>query len=204
MCPRDSASTHSKEHRPADPTTGLSSADKETLRRVALDSIRMGLSHGRPLAVEPADFPPRLRAPGAVFVTLEKGGTLRGCIGSHLAERPLVEDVAKNAFAAAFRDPRFPALVEEELEDLEFHISLLTHPERLTVGGREELLTKLRPGLDGLLLEDPPRRSTFLPQVWDALPDPQDFLEELLLKGGFPRDHWSQTLQVSRYTVLEF
>lgn len=204
MCPPEQAPRRSEELPPSEPPTGLSKDEKATLRRVALDSIRTGVSNGSPLHVILGDYSPRLQAPGAVFVTLQKAGVLRGCIGSHLARRPLVEDVANNAFAAAFRDPRFPGISEEELGDVEFHISLLTPPERLIVESRKDLLSKLRTGLDGVLLEDPPRRATFLPQVWDILPEPDDFLDELLLKGGFSRDHWSNTLQVFRYTVLEF
>jgi len=145
-----------------------------------------------------------LEEPGAVFVTLELNGHLRGCIGSYLARRPLVRDVAENAFAAAFRDPRFPPLSVDELPQLEFHISLLTRPVPLPVNSREELLATLRPGVDGLLLEDPPHRSTFLPQVWESLPDPGEFLDHLLLKGGLPRGYWSPSLRFLRYTVREF
>jgi AmmeMemoRadiSam system protein A len=100
-------------------------------------------------------------------------------------------------------DHRFSPVSRAELEDLEIHISLLSPLEPLDVDTREELLDLLRPGVDGLLLEDPPHRSTFLPQVWDSLPDPADFVNELLQKGGLPPNHWSVTLQVFRYTVEE-
>lgn len=181
----------------------LSEDDRDTLRRIALDSIRHGLASGRPLEPDKKDMPQALRAPGAVFVTLEMGGRLRGCIGSFEANRPLVEDVAHNAYSAAFMDYRFPPVSEQELRDLDVHLSLLTPLAPLPVVSREDLLEKLRPGVDGLLLEDPPHRSTFLPQVWEALPDPEDFLAELLQKAGLPRDHWSDTLQFSRYRVEE-
>jgi AmmeMemoRadiSam system protein A len=204
MCSTDPISRECYDGLPSVSGLHLSEDEKEVLRQVASDSIREGVSRGYPLTVEPGEYSPRLQAPGAVFVTLELGGELRGCIGSYLARRPLVEDVAQNAFAAAFRDPRFPPLTEGELADLDLHLSLLTPPERLDVGSRTELLGKLRPGLDGLLLEDPPHRSTFLPQVWEALPDPELFLEELFLKGGMARNHWSETLKVSRYRVLKF
>jgi AmmeMemoRadiSam system protein A len=138
-----------------------------------------------------------------VFVTLKRHGTLRGCIGSYQARRPLVEDVADNAFAAAFLDPRFRALEASEVEGLTLHISLLTPPVPLQVRDRPELLASLRPGVDGLLLEDLPHRATFLPQVWETLPDPTDFLEELFHKAGLPRHHWSPTLRFYRYTVRE-
>ena len=182
----------------------LTDQEKEILRQLAHDSIRHGLEEGVALGVSLESYPDTLRREGAVFVTLQKGGLLLGCIGSFLARRPLVEDVANNAFAAAFRDPRFPSISEEESEDLEFHISLLTPPEPFPVRNREDLLASLRPGRDGLLLEDPPHRSTFLPQVWKSLGDPADFLDELFLKAGLPRDHWSETLTFQRYSVQEF
>jgi len=182
----------------------LGEREVDILRRVALDSIRHGLSHGRPLTIARGSYPDPLEEPGAVFVTLELKGHLRGCIGSYVARRPLVRDVADNAFAAAFRDPRFPPLAADELPELEFHISLLTPPVPVSVSSREELLATLRPGVDGLLLEDPPYRSTFLPQVWESLPDPEEFLDHLFLKGGLPRGYWSPTLRFQRYTVREF
>jgi len=183
---------------------GLSDDERETLRRVALDSIRNGLETGCPLEPGLDRIPPALRAPGAVFVTLNLHGKLRGCVGSFEARRPLLEDVAQNAYSAAFRDFRFPPLVDAELPDLDLHISLLTPLVPLEVECREDLLKELRPGVDGLLLEDPPHRATFLPQVWSSLEDPEDFLGELFLKAGLPRDHWSKALGFHRYGVVEF
>ena len=182
----------------------LGEREQEILRQVARDSIQHGLSRDRPLPVTPGSYPAPLEEPGAVFVTLEREGRLRGCIGSYVARRPLVEDVAENAFAAAFLDPRFPPLSREETDGLDLHISLLTPPVPVEATTRRELLDTLRPGVDGLLLEDPPHRATFLPQVWEALPDPDEFLDQLFMKGGLPRGHWSPTLRFHRYTVLEF
>jgi AmmeMemoRadiSam system protein A len=115
-----------------------------------------------------------------------------------------VEDVARNAFAAAFHDHRFPALKEAELGGIELHISRLTTPQLAPVRSREELLARLVPGTDGLLMEDPPHRSTFLPQVWSTLAEPEAFLRELFRKAGLPGDHWSETLTFHRYQVEEF
>ena len=182
----------------------LTGEEKAQLRAIALESIRHGLEEGRPLDPDSARTSPGLQAPGAVFVTLNLHGRLRGCVGSFEARRPLVQDVAQNAYSAAFTDFRFPPLSPGELPDLELHISLLTPLEPLEVGSRQDLLGKLRPGVDGLLLEDGAHRSTFLPQVWGSLPDPADFLGELLLKAGLPVDHWSQTLSFRRYRVEEF
>ncbi|MFH1762877.1 MAG: AmmeMemoRadiSam system protein A [Gemmatimonadota bacterium] len=183
---------------------GLSDDEREFLRRVALDSILCGLEKGRALEPELEAVPPCLRVPGAAFVTLNLRGQLRGCVGSFEARRPLLQDVARNAYSAAFRDFRFPPLSTEEFPELELHISLLTPLEPLGVESREDLLRKLRPGVDGLLLEEPPHRATFLPQVWESLRDPKDFLEELFLKAGLRRDHWSDALRFHRYSVEEF
>jgi len=178
--------------------------DQERLLEVAEASIRAGLDTGRPLDPHPEHFGPGLLEPGATFVTLKLNGTLRGCVGSFEACRPLLEDVARNAYAAAFRDHRFSPLTWDELKGLEVHISILTPLVPLSVQDRPELIRTLRPGVDGLLLEDPPHRATFLPQVWEALPDPERFLSELFLKAGLPENHWSDTLTFSRYRVDEF
>ncbi len=180
----------------------------EQERRLVIDvawgSIRHGLGSGRPSPVDPQDFPPRLRESGAAFVTLRTHGALRGCIGHLEAIRPLVVDVADNAFAAAFRDPRFEPLQERELTDLELDVSVLTPPEPLQFKDEDDLLRQLRPGVDGLILTDRGARGTFLPAVWDNLPEPHRFLAELKRKAGLPRDHWSGTLEVSRYRTETF
>ncbi len=181
--------------------TPLSEEDADVLREVAAQSIRHGLEKGRPLEVIPSRFPPSLQEPVATFVTLNEEGRLRGCVGSLQARRPLVEDVAHNAFAAAFRDSRFPPVSPSEFSGLEIHLSLLTPPEPLPVEDEEDLLRKLRPGEDGLVLEDPPHRATFLPQVWESLPEPQSFVRELKRKAGLPPDHWSSLLRFFRYSV---
>jgi AmmeMemoRadiSam system protein A len=204
MSPSESRTVDGEERPSSETGVCLDERSKEILRQVASDSIKHGLSHARPLPLTPGSYPAPLEEPGAVFVTLEQGGRLRGCIGSYVASRPLVEDVAENAFAAAFLDPRFHPLSPEEVASVDLHISLLTPLVPVDVASRDELLATLRPGVDGLLLEDPPHRATFLPQVWEALPDPEDFLDQLFLKGGLPRGHWSPTLRIHRYTVLEF
>ena len=192
---------------PSDPPGNrarLNDEDRGTLREIALDCIRQGLKTGRSLDLDRSRYSPSLQEPGACFVTLELGGRLRGCVGSIEARRSLVEGVVLNAFAAAFRDYRFPPLSEEELPKIEFHISRLTPVELMEVENREDLLRSLEPGVDGLLMEDPPHRSTFLPQVWQSLKRPEDFLRELLRKAGLPPDHWSPTISFYRYRVEEF
>jgi AmmeMemoRadiSam system protein A len=189
-------------------TEGVAQALPPPERRALLDlaraSVRHGLAKHRPLAIDPLDYPAALREPRAVFVTLNREGKLRGCIGHLQACQSLAQDVAENAYAAAFRDPRFPPLGADELADLEVHISVLSPPEAVPVASEAELLARIRPGVDGLILEDDGHRGTFLPAVWESLPRPEDFLRHLKVKAGLPPDYWSDTLRVSRYTAEAF
>lgn len=178
--------------------------ERQILLDIAAASIRNGLDTGRPLAVEVQDYPDSLQQPGASFVTLYIKNQLRGCIGMLEPIRPLVEDVAENAFAAAFRDRRFPKLSDAEYPQLEYHISILTPAEPLQFESEADLINQIRPGVDGLILAEHGLRGTFLPSVWESLPDPHDFLRHLKVKAGLPADHWSEAVQVQRYTVEEF
>jgi AmmeMemoRadiSam system protein A len=182
----------------------LSERERAQLVKVAKDSVRHGLIRGSPLPVHPAEYPPVLKALRASFVTLELGGRLRGCMGHLEAFAPLVVDVAENAYAAAFRDPRFPAVSTTEVDDLDFHISVLSPAVPLSFTSERDLLAQLRPGIDGLILAEGARRGTFLPSVWDSLPDPAQFLTHLKMKAGLAPNHWSETLKVSRYTTESF
>jgi AmmeMemoRadiSam system protein A len=166
---------------------------------LAWASIRHGLQHDRPLPVDLAGLPPELKRKRATFVTLQHHGRLRGCIGMLEATRPLAEDIACNAYAAAFQDPRFPPLRQSECEGLEIHLSLLTPPEPMAFHCEQDLLDQLQPGVDGLILAEGSRRGTFLPSVWEQLPTRQDFWEHLKLKAGLPAGYWSDTLKVWRY-----
>ena len=147
---------------------------------------------------------PWLEEIAATFVTLTRRGELRGCIGSLNPRRTLVEDVRTNARAAAFEDPRFKPLTLEELDEIEIEVSLLSPIEVLDVNSEEELLERLRPGVDGLVIEKGYHRGTFLPQVWQKLPDPRDFLHHLKRKAGLDPGFWPDGLRVSRYTVEEW
>ena len=147
---------------------------------------------------------PELDRPGACFVTLSQEGKLRGCIGSLEAWRALREDVRANARAAAFSDPRFPPLAQDELARIRVEVSLLTPPQPLSFAGEEEALRQLRPGVDGVVLEQGSHRSTFLPQVWESLPDPRQFLAQLKIKAGLPPDFRSKDLRLSRYQVQKW
>jgi AmmeMemoRadiSam system protein B/AmmeMemoRadiSam system protein A len=147
---------------------------------------------------------PWLRQCGATFVTLTKDGQLRGCIGSLEAARPLAMDVAENALGAAFRDPRFPRLAAEEWPRCQIEVSLLSAPKRIEFADEADLLAQLEPGVDGVILEADGCRATFLPQVWEALPDKRAFLGELVKKAGLPADTRLGRCRVSRYRVEKF
>jgi AmmeMemoRadiSam system protein A len=152
------------------------------------------------------DHPDWLEAPAAAFVTLHtRSGGLRGCIGSLIARRSLIEDVRSNALAAAFEDPRFPRLTADELPGIVIEVSVLTAPEPLSYTDAEELVHKLAPNIDGVILEQGWHRATFLPQVWDQLPVPEEFLGRLCLKAGLSATAWRKgDLAVSTYQVQEF
>ena len=143
---------------------------RQLLLKVALDTIRHGIANGEPPAsITPDGDNPRLYEREATFVTLKKNSELRGCIGTLHAKRSLLEDVAFNAFAAAFRDPRFSALVRSELENLEISVSLLGPRQEMTVHSEADLIRQLNVGLDGLILEESSDVSaTFLPSVWES------------------------------------
>ena len=145
-----------------------------------------------------------LDRPGATFVTLKQDGELRGCIGSLEARRLLAVDVRANARAAAFDDPRFAPLSPGELDVTTVEVSLLAPATRFAVAGEDDLCARLEPGVDGVVLELGRRRATFLPQVWESLPDPRDFIGALKRKAGMPADFWSAEMRVSRYTVAKW
>ena len=145
-----------------------------------------------------------LDRPGATFVTLKQDGELRGCIGSLEAHRLLAVDVRENALAAAFGDPRFAPLALRELDVTTVEVSLLSPASRFAVSDEQDLHARLEPGVDGIVLELGHRRATFLPQVWESLPDPRDFIGALKRKAGLPANFWSPEIRVSRYTVAKW
>ena len=187
-----------------DTNSGLDAAQRTTLLDLARRSIAHGLEAGRAMEVKPNDYPDALRQPRATFVTLHLNGQLRGCIGTLEAHRSLIEDVAENAFSAAFRDPRFPPVSADEKDQLTLDISVLSPASALSFTSEQDLLQQLRPGVDGLILEDGARRGTFLPSVWEQLPRPAEFLRHLKQKAGLPADYWSSNIRVSRYTTESF
>jgi AmmeMemoRadiSam system protein A len=143
-----------------------------------------------------------LEQPSATFVTLKRGGQLRGCVGSVQRRRALHDDVRLNAVAAAFRDPRFAPLDAHELPQISLEVSLLSAVERIEMASEEELIAQLHPGIDGLMVEYGCYRATLLPQVWQQLEDPRRFLAALKLKAGLREDFWSSGMIVSRYEAI--
>jgi AmmeMemoRadiSam system protein A len=166
--------------------------------RIARVAIEQALGTSAGVAQPQAEW---LQVHGCSFVTLRRDGDLRGCIGSLEAHRPLCEDIASNAVAAALRDRRFPPVTAFELEALEVEVSLLTPSEPLACADEDDALRKLRPGIDGVVIEYGHQRATFLPQVWESLPDAPMFIRELKRKAGLPADFWHPDLRVRRYGV---
>lgn len=182
----------------------LSAGEQKILLRIAYQSIQSGLETGRPAAISAENCPARLSTRGASFVTLHAGDRLRGCIGSLEPRVSLVDDVNLNAFSAAFRDVRFQPLQSDELAILSLQISVLSTPEKLEFDSEASLLANVRPGVDGLILQEHAARSTFLPTVWESLPEPARFLGHLKLKAGLSADYWSASMRVWRYTTESF
>lgn len=171
------------------------------LLRIARESLVEALGIG--IAADYRE--PWLQEPGATFVTLTRWGELRGCVGSIRAYRPLFDDVWLNARASAFHDTRFPAVERDELAEIAIEVSLLSQPEPMPAFVREEdAVAALRPDVDGLILEAGTHRATFLPQVWEQLPEPQDFLAHLKRKAGLAPAFWSPDVQLQRYSVIKW
>jgi len=185
-------------------TPGLSLSQRQQLLYLARSSILHALGGGGEFNIALDRYHPTLREQRGSFVTLQKHGQLRGCIGNLSATRMLAVDVASNAVAAAFKDHRFKPLQAQEFCELDLHISVLSPARPLAVSSREELLAALRPGVHGLILEQGAHRSTYLPSVWEKIPDPEQFVSELRAKAGLPRQGWSDELRASVYTTDEF
>jgi AmmeMemoRadiSam system protein A len=186
-------------------TDQLTTDEKQTLLRLARQALELGVRGEKLPPLDWDSLPSRLRADGASFVTLTERGNLRGCIGTLEAYQPLVEDVREHAIAAALNDYRFPPVQVTELIGISLEISRLTAPVPLEYSGPEDLVAKLRPHVDGVVLRDGGRRATFLPQVWEKLPRAEDFLDNLCHKMGAASDLWRRKhLDVLVYQVEEF
>lgn len=186
-------------------TAPLSDADKRELLRLAREAIGAAVREKPLPPVDAARLAPALRQMGTCFVTLTASGELRGCIGGLHALDPLYEDVRQHALQAALRDYRFPPVTPDEVPSLDIEISVLTEPQPLDYGSPEDLLHRLRPEVDGVIISQGHRRATFLPQVWERVPDPELFLSMLCEKMGAPPDTWRRTqLDVQTYQVEKF
>ena len=187
--------------RPANPDRALLEEHGLRLYRAAAQSIGYAVKHGKPPVVQTDSFPEALRESRATFVTLTKHGQLRGCIGTLQAHQPLIADIVENAYKAALKDPRFPPLQEGETDGLEVSISLLSPFAAMSFADEPDLLRQIRPKVDGLVIADAGRRSVFLPQVWEQIPDRNEFLARLKQKAGLKADHWSGTFQAWHFTA---
>jgi AmmeMemoRadiSam system protein A len=178
----------------------MSTEPGSALLQIARNAIarQLGLPCGQDPQIE------ALERPGASFVTLTCHGELRGCIGTLEAHRPLGEDVRENAVAAAFRDPRFAPLRAEEFDSVRVEVSLLTEPVFMQFAGEDDALAQLRPGRDGVILFYNCQRATFLPQVWENLPQPRHFMAQLKRKAGLPADFWHPNVMLARYQVTKW
>lgn len=182
----------------------LTSAERHSAVEIAWRAVREPLRTGRRWVPDPATLCGSLAEPGACFVTLRTNGRLLGCIGSLAPRRPLGVDVAANAAAAAFDDPRLPPVTEDDLTSLDVHVSVLGPLTPLPVEGARELRAALQPGVDGVVVESEGRRATFLPSVWEQVRDTGAFLDALWRKAGLPPGSWPPTITVQTYRVQEF
>ena len=187
-------------------TSSLTQDERRALLRLAREALECAAAGRKLPPLDLAALTPSLAAPGASFITLTKRGDLRGCIGALEAYQPLAEDVREHAIAAALQDFRFSPVEPEEVRDIQIEVSRLTPPRSLDYASPEDLLKQLRPGLDGVILSESKwRRATFLPQVWEKLPDKATFLRHLCEKMGLPGDTWrTRHLEVRVYQVEEF
>jgi hypothetical protein len=186
-------------------TDQLTDGEKQILLRLAREAMEHAVRGKKPPPVDVASLTPHLREQGASFVTLTIDGELRGCIGALEPYLPLVDDVCEHAIAAALKDPRFHPVAETELSRIKLEVSRLTAPHPLEYSSSEELRAKLRPHVDGVILRDGFRRATFLPQVWEKIPNPANFLDHLCAKMGAKPDLWQRMkLEVYVYQVEEF
>jgi len=182
----------------------LPSAGDLVAGRLLTGIARAAITRAMGLDAREFNHPDWLEIPAACFVTLTLDGRLRGCIGSLNAYRPLRVDLEANARAAAFQDPRFPPVTEQELSPLRIEVSLLSAGQAMNVRDEDDALAQLRPQVDGIILTYGQHRATFLPQVWEQLPDPGLFLGQLKQKAGLPADFWAPGIELARYTVDTF
>jgi len=183
------------------PFTKLTQKDKQAILKTARHAIQYGLTYKKPPILELDHYSPVLQKAGASFVTLKETNKLRGCIGTLEATQPLIQDVADHAFAAAFNDPRFPAVNRIEEPMVHISISILSDAEEVSFTDQADFLSQLTPGEDGIILRYNGHKATFLPAVWEQLPEPAEFINHLKKKAGLPIDFWSDQIELLRYTT---
>jgi AmmeMemoRadiSam system protein A len=188
---------------PERPVAVLDEAERRELIAIAREAVRQGLERAGATGT-PVDVSARLRDPGASFVTLRRRDELLGCIGTMEPIRPLAEDVHFNASGAAFADPRLPAVTWDDFEELSIKVSVLGPLEPVDAMDRDDLAQVVRPRVDGLIVATRRTRGTFLPSVWDQVPDVDQFLDLLWDKARVPRRSWPADLVVQRYETVEF
>lgn len=167
---------------------------------ICKESINAGLENKK---YSPENYPCVLEEYGASFITIELNGDLRGCIGSIIAHRPLIQDLIKNAHSAAFADPRFFPLTQDEFQNIKISVSLLTKPQKMSFENEADLLEQIKPYEDGLIIREGAKQGVFLPVVWEELPDKQEFLNHLKLKAGLDRNYFSDTIEVFKFKAVK-
>lgn len=183
----------------------LSEDDGKYLLEIARETIKNKLYDKQGPHIDWKEVPEKFKERLGTFVTVTIGGNLRGCIGHIIPRESVLEGIRENALNAAFKDPRFLPLTTEEFDRIEIEISILTPPQELSYEGTQDLLQKLRPGIDGVIIKKGFYEATFLPQVWEQLPEKESFLSQLCMKAGLSPDSWkTEKLQVSTYQVQAF
>jgi AmmeMemoRadiSam system protein A len=186
------------------PEAPLTPEERHTLLEIARQGLIAAARGLQTDELSAEGLSPRLAAPGTSFVTLTRRGELRGCIGGLQARYPLAEDVRQHAMAAALKDYRFEPVQADEVDEIEIEVSVLNTPEPL-VASPDELVNRLRPHIDGVILIAGPYRATFLPQVWDKIPDAEHFLDTLCNKAGLPAQTWRRgEAEIFTYQVESF
>ena len=191
----------SGEKEKSEPSSDLSKGDKEYMLALAREALEKAVRGEKPPS--PDKVPGSAKPVCGCFVTLTKGGNLRGCIGYIEGIKPLYQAIIDNAKNAALGDPRFPNVTADELKSIKVEVSVLTKPEPFSYNGTDDLLRKIEPGVDGIILKKGYRQSTFLPQVWDQLPDKKEFLEHLAMKAGLDRNEWKNA-EYKKYRAIHF
>ncbi len=186
------------------PSTDYSDTERGQLLGIARDAMTHAAQTGEPYRVETDNLPVALTNIRCSFVTLRKSLELRGCTGSLEPTKPLAVDVAQATWRTALSDPRFAPVKIDEVNEIHIEISVLSPLTEFAVSDEADLLARLQPGIDGLVLEAGRYRSTFLPKVWEHLPDPRDFVEQLKLKAGLAPSFWSEEIQLFRYHTETF